>query len=538
MILTANKKLERLKKQDWGKVQRLIYDLERSKQGEEQDRESLRLESEEKRKRDLEREAARALQKTTYEEKVRDLQNKLDEAEKLRKELHNKIVELKGNIRVFVRVRPMLPYDGDIESALSYPMSLQLAGRGIEVIESGQKTCFAFDKVFDHHASQEDVFTEISELVQCTLDGHKVFIFAYGQTGSGKSYTMIGRPNHPLQKGLIPCSLEHIFQTSQALVAQGWKYKMQNENIQDLLASKERRKQQPEYKISHDAEGNTYISDLTIVDEIVLPRKSQKKPPTALAGLFLNKGTKHHVSANEVKTKLIHSKDANIMKQAYALFALGTIICAPRGYLAPYYLRYVRDVSALKKKQCAAHAIYCLVEGIDKYKKTKGSTRHSLRYAYQNKHLRSKLIGKRGPKMECNNSSKTIMGLSSLDEILDATTGDAGKETCHKVGLLDHRNEISLKNILVKAQTPNEVLEVISDTILAVKKGLSPSPLSPLNLETTIYHIARLMDETSITSISNMAWALPKIGDESRYRPKMVKVDAQLKSKIGNFGVG
>ncbi|GKA13893.1 kinesin-like protein KIN-14C, partial [Tanacetum coccineum] len=63
-------------------------------------------------------------------------------------------------------------------------------------------------------------------------------------------------PNPPFQKGLIPRSLEQIFQTSQALAAQGWKYKMQacvleiyNENIQYLLASKERRKQQPEYKI-------------------------------------------------------------------------------------------------------------------------------------------------------------------------------------------------------------------------------------------------------------------------------------------------
>ncbi|GJT25107.1 hypothetical protein Tco_0895044 [Tanacetum coccineum] len=64
MILTANKKLERLEKQDWGRVQRLIYDFEKSKQGEEQDKESLRLESKEKRKRDLEREAARALQKS------------------------------------------------------------------------------------------------------------------------------------------------------------------------------------------------------------------------------------------------------------------------------------------------------------------------------------------------------------------------------------------------------------------------------------------------------------------------------------------
>ncbi|GKD27252.1 kinesin-like protein KIN-14D, partial [Tanacetum coccineum] len=115
-------------------------------------------------------------------------------------------------------VRPMLPYDGDIESAVSYSTSLELVGRGIEVIESGQKKCFAFDKVFDHHASQEEVFTEISELV-C--------VFAYGQTGSGKSYTMIGKPNPPLQKGLIPRSLEQNFQTSQALASQGCKYKMQ-----------------------------------------------------------------------------------------------------------------------------------------------------------------------------------------------------------------------------------------------------------------------------------------------------------------------
>ncbi|KAG5106844.1 hypothetical protein JHK82_043814 [Glycine max] len=37
-----------------------------------------------------------------------------------------------------------------------------------------QKYPFTFDKVFNHEVSQQDVFTEISQLVQSALDGYKV----------------------------------------------------------------------------------------------------------------------------------------------------------------------------------------------------------------------------------------------------------------------------------------------------------------------------------------------------------------------------
>jgi kinesin family protein C1 len=63
----------------------------------------------------------------------------------------------------------------------------------------------------------------------------QVCIFAYGQTGSGKTYTMMGRPETSEQKGLIPRSLEQIFQTSQSLQAQGWKYKMQVNYLEFLI---------------------------------------------------------------------------------------------------------------------------------------------------------------------------------------------------------------------------------------------------------------------------------------------------------------
>ncbi|MCL7050855.1 hypothetical protein MKW94_017242 [Papaver nudicaule] len=213
-------------------------------------------------------------------ERLADADNQIIEAEKLRKKLHNTILELKGNIRVFCRVRPLLPDDGagTESTAISYPMSAEAKGRGIDMLQSGQKHPFTFDKVFSHDSTQQDVFIEISQLVQSALDGYKVCVFAYGQTGSGKTYTMMGRPEAPEQKGLIPRSLEQIFQCSQSLKAQGWKYKMQasmleiyNETIRDLLtanrtACSESSATGKQYTIKHDANGNTHVSDLTIVD--------------------------------------------------------------------------------------------------------------------------------------------------------------------------------------------------------------------------------------------------------------------------------
>ncbi|KAM0932119.1 putative minus-end-directed kinesin ATPase [Dioscorea sansibarensis] len=218
---------------------------------------------------------------------LNDLQNRVAEqefqileAEKLRKKLHNTILELKGNIRVFCRVRPLLPEkeSNATEGAIvSYPTSTEFLGRGIDLTHHAQMYSFTFDKVFNHEASQEDVFVEISQLVQSALDGYKVCIFAYGQTGSGKTYTMMGRPEADEEKGLIPRSLEQIFQTSQALQCQGWKYKMQasmleiyNETIRDLLSpirpGSNFDANVKQYAIKHDLNGNTHVSDLTIID--------------------------------------------------------------------------------------------------------------------------------------------------------------------------------------------------------------------------------------------------------------------------------
>lgn len=225
---------------------------------------------------------------------IEDLQKRLEEAELknfegelLRRKLHNTILELKGNIRVFCRVRPILPEDDCISvesSIVQYPTSAELVGRSIDLIQGpGQKHSFSFDKVFGPEAEQEEVFVEISQLVQSALDGYKVCIFAYGQTGSGKTHTMIGGLDVASKKGIIPRSLEQIFKSSQALASQGWTFKMQasmleiyNETIRDLLATNkcynvdgtriENGTTAKQYTIKHDQNGNTIVSDLTLVD--------------------------------------------------------------------------------------------------------------------------------------------------------------------------------------------------------------------------------------------------------------------------------
>lgn len=208
------------------------------------------------------------------------MEQEIRDVEKLRRKLHNTIQELKGNIRVFCRVRPSI---GDKKDA---PLTtMRFFGEDQEKMEISEQATstlgkvsvktheFTFDRVFSPKETQSDCFEEISQLVQSALDGYNVCIFAYGQTGSGKTFTMLG-PNHSTEEtmGMIPRAVHQIYDVAQELKqTTGWEYAMEgqfleiyNETIHDLLGETSSYGKL-KHEIHHDKNGRTTVTDMTSV---------------------------------------------------------------------------------------------------------------------------------------------------------------------------------------------------------------------------------------------------------------------------------
>ena len=108
-----------------------------------------------------------------------------EEVEK-RKVLHNTLEDLKGRIRVYVRVRPL----SDTEVKASYKSVLYKEGERTCVMEADAATGsdardWEFEKIFlgsdSDGNTQEAVFKDTSLLITSAIDGFNLCIFAYGQ---------------------------------------------------------------------------------------------------------------------------------------------------------------------------------------------------------------------------------------------------------------------------------------------------------------------------------------------------------------------
>ncbi|XP_031091324.1 kinesin-like protein KIN-14K isoform X2 [Ipomoea triloba] len=161
------------------------------------------------------------------------------------RKLHNEVQELKGNIRVYCRVRPFLPKQKDKQTIVEY-----VGDNGELIVMNPSKQAkegrrsFKFNKVYGPSATQGQVFADIQPLIQSVLDGYNVCIFAYGQTGSGKTYTMTGPDGATEEQwGVNYRALNDLFRISQTR-GNAFSYEITvqmveiyNEQVRDLLSS-------------------------------------------------------------------------------------------------------------------------------------------------------------------------------------------------------------------------------------------------------------------------------------------------------------
>lgn len=211
-----------------------------------------------------------------------ELRQKLNWQETERRKLHNMIQELKGNIRVFCRVRPLLGEEKEKYSEIKHIVFCN--DRALELVKVAEsetiagglnksmKYEFEFDQVFTPEATQQDVFREVSQLVQSALDGYNVCVFAYGQTGSGKTFTMEGgQEDREEEAGVILQTIRQIFQEMRRLEEKGWTYSLQasfleiyNEEIRDLLATEKNLKY--DIKMCDSKGSDIYVTNLKVED--------------------------------------------------------------------------------------------------------------------------------------------------------------------------------------------------------------------------------------------------------------------------------
>ncbi|XP_065496942.1 kinesin-like protein KIFC3 isoform X2 [Caloenas nicobarica] len=194
----------------------------------------------------------------------RELLRKYRRELQLRKKCHNELVRLKGNIRVFGRVRPITKEDGEGPEATNAVTFDADDDAVLHLLHKGKQVSFELDKVFPPQASQEEVFQEVQALVTSCIDGYNVCIFAYGQTGAGKTYTMEGTAANP---GINQRALQLLFSEVRSKAAD-WDYaisvsaaEIYNEALRDLLGKEPQEKL--EIKLCPDGSGQLYVPGLT-----------------------------------------------------------------------------------------------------------------------------------------------------------------------------------------------------------------------------------------------------------------------------------
>ena len=256
-------------------------------------------------------------------ERVSEFERQWVAESKLRKELHNQLQELVGNLRVYCRVRPGLSSEeGKGGVCVDVQGSDAVVLRDLSSERRDEKR-FEFTQVYGPASLQEDVFADTAPLMTSVLDGFNVCLFAYGQSGTGKTYTMDGTDAQP---GLVPRAMGGVFSvigertanfTHECYLSM---IEIYNENIRDLLTEGKEAPAGKKFEIMRDALVGMYVKDCT--SEPVhtashcktLIRQGNLTRTTTATGLNDQSSRSHMLVTLTVRTTDLHTGDHYVGK--------------------------------------------------------------------------------------------------------------------------------------------------------------------------------------------------------------------------------
>lgn len=345
-------------------------------------------------------------------EKALELRQLLPSLEDQRRVLHGTLQELKGNIRVFCRIRPI---DSDSCAHFSVPSDVEINSNGKQVLAVASSSppstshfgkgrtnslySFEFDKIFGQESTNASVFSEISQLVQSSLDGSNVCVFAYGQTGSGKTWTMCHTHD-----GMIPSSFRLIFSNISHLKEQGWEFlvrgqfvEIYNELIIDLLSSE---KAGVKHEIKHDDQNrNTEIQNCTTITlESAAHAAEVLDLATARRSTATTMSNSRSSRSHSIFILKLHGYNQNTGKNTQGTLNLVDLAGSERLNLSQTRGDRLKETRAINKSlSCLADVIYCLNQ------RQSSKTSHSVHVPFRNSKLTYLL------KHSLGGDSKTLM---------------------------------------------------------------------------------------------------------------------------------
>ncbi|CAH1106410.1 unnamed protein product [Psylliodes chrysocephalus] len=178
------------------------------------------------------------------------------------------------SIKVYARIRRGSPGKLEQYNIITKKEYENLIFSNIYVSPATFNQGFRFHKIFDKNTSQPEIFETLAKPVICSvIEGFNGTIFAYGQTGSGKTFTINGSSKEYSQRGIIPRSIQYIFDHYTNIPEKPTIYisymEIYNEIGYDLLSTKQQNvaktlEELPRVFVMEDKKGDAHLRNLSV----------------------------------------------------------------------------------------------------------------------------------------------------------------------------------------------------------------------------------------------------------------------------------